>query len=71
MAVLWRLALAMLVGFSVFYVLAPLAGAGFRCYEWPFGLEVPCGIEFAIGVGAVAALLIGAGLLWAQRRRRT
>ena len=71
MATIWRLALALLIGLAVFYVLAPTSGAGSRCYEWPFGQEVPCGIEFAIGVGAAAVVLIGMGLLWAQRRRVT
>jgi hypothetical protein len=71
MAVTWRLALALLVGLAVFYVLAPTSGAGSRCYEWPLGLEVPCGIELAVGIGAGAAVLIGVALLWAQRRRVT
>jgi hypothetical protein len=68
MATIWRLTQALLVGFVVFYVLAPTSGAGSRCYEWPFGLEVPCGIEVAVGIGAAAAVLIGLGLMWAQRR---
>ena len=70
MAVIWRLALALLVGFAVFYVLAPLSGAGSRCYSW-WGFEVPCGIEMAVGIGAAAAVLISVGLLWAQRRPMT
>jgi hypothetical protein len=71
MGTIWRLVLALLVGFAVFYVLAPTSGAGSRCYSWPFGLEVPCGIEFAMGIGAAAAVVIGVGLLWGKRRRVT
>jgi hypothetical protein len=63
-AVVWRLVLALLIGFAVFYVLAPTSGAGSRCYESPLGLQVPCGIEFALGIGAAAVVLIGAVLLW-------
>ena len=69
MGTIWRLVLALPVGFAVFYVLAPTSGAGSRCYSWPFGLAVPCGIEFAIGIGATVAVLIGVGLLWAKRGR--
>lgn len=71
MATAWRLALALIVGFAVFYVLAPTSASGIACYEWPLGLEVPCGIEFAVGVGAAAAVLVGVTLLWAHRRRVT
>lgn len=67
MGTIWRLVLALFVGFAVFYVLAPTSGAGNRCYSWPFRLEVPCGIELAIAIGASAAVLIGVGLLWAKR----
>lgn len=69
MAIAWRLGLALLVGFAVFYVLAPLSGAGGRCYEWPLGMEVPCGIEFAVGIGTAAGALIGLGLLLTKHRR--
>jgi MYXO-CTERM domain-containing protein len=71
MGSIWRLVLALLVGFAVFYVLAPTSGAGHRCYSWPFGLEVPCGIELAMGTGSAAAVLIGVALLWVKRRRMT
>ena len=70
MGTIWRLAVALLVGFAMFYVLAPLSGAGNRCFSW-FGLEVPCGIEFALAIGVATAVLIAVGLLWAQRRRVT
>jgi hypothetical protein len=71
MAIAWRLGLAILLGFAAFYVLAPLSGAGGRCYEWPLGMEVPCGIEFAVVTGVAAGVLVALGLLLANRRRVT
>ena len=71
MVVMWRAALALLVGFLVFYVLAPTSGTDSRCYEWPLGIEVPCGIEVAVGIGAATTILVGVALMWARRRRVT
>jgi hypothetical protein len=68
-ATILRLAFAILVGFAVFFILAPTSGAGARCFSSLFEFEVPCSGELAIAAGAAAALVVGI-VFWRISRRR-
>ena len=70
MATALRIGAALLVGFAVFFVLAPTSGSGIGCSSLLFR-EVPCGGAMAAAAGLAAALIVGVGIWLLSRGRAT
>lgn len=62
-----RIALAVVVGIAVFFVVVPTSGVESHCYS-VLAFEVPCEGGAAAAIGATTTVVVGL-VLWLVRRR--